>query len=741
MSSNVIEWRLKLNTGAFIPPAVEVHKIVDVIGDVAAAAAPSISGMGSALDASGASATRAAKEISKVSEEAQKSADAMEKLRAAARASASPTDAEKFLNAAKPSDLIAQEGAIKRRIALMEKLRAASRASAGATDQEKWMNAAVPDSLRPQKKIGGFAKVIQQVGNRFGPRAAGGVMKLGQAFASLEPAVTALGAAAPALMAVGAGVAAVGVGAAIGAAKFGSAVVMAQAYKEDVTRALSIMLKGKDAADAALKTAAQTADFIGEDRAKVAGGFVDLLAKGFDVKKADEITRRLADLGSVDPKARTEDLVRVIGQIASTGRLQGDELNELANAGLETGSVYDALGKQLGKTRAEVIKLKEAGKITSDQAITAILGAIADQSGGKAAGVQAQEKSLQNISGLLKRIQSIPSNVLFDLDVGDSMGMVKGGLRDVIALFDSTTATGKKVREVTGEVFDALVTGLFGKGANEGATLEDRFNQILDIVRNSTPQIQDFAGGIRKIGIAAGYLIDLIDKIAEVRADINLARESTSGWMSVLKGLYFVLTLPTQVLSALGDALMYVFNLVPPEWWTILGESFARTIGVIGSLGESALNAAGEIGTYIIDGLVGGITGGASRVLDSITGLTNSAIEAAKRGLGIASPSKVFEEIGAFTVAGFEQGVTANDNAASSAVDAMLAPPSLGDIANGAQAAGSGGGGGFVLTFAEGSIVVHAGGATAADAERIGEQVAARVILSIENLGLQLGAA
>ncbi|OYD06072.1 phage tail protein, partial [Paludifilum halophilum] len=64
-----------------------------------------------------------------------------------------------------------------------------------------------------------------------------------------------------------------------------------------------------------------------------------------------------------------------------------------------------------------------------------------------------------------------------------------------------------------------------------------------------------------------------------------------------------------------------------------------------------------KTGRDIIQGLINGIKNMASRVTDAVTGVVDGAIHWAKKQLGIASPSKVFEEIGEYTGEGFKIGM------------------------------------------------------------------------------------
>lgn len=64
-----------------------------------------------------------------------------------------------------------------------------------------------------------------------------------------------------------------------------------------------------------------------------------------------------------------------------------------------------------------------------------------------------------------------------------------------------------------------------------------------------------------------------------------------------------------------------------------------------------------EAGGQMMQGLIDGIVNAGSGVIDAVVGAATDAIAAAKRALGIHSPSKVFETIGRFLMVGFISGV------------------------------------------------------------------------------------
>lgn len=140
----------------------------------------------------------------------------------------------------------------------------------------------------------------------------------------------------------------------------------------------------------------------------------------------------------------------------------------------------------------------------------------------------------------------------------------------------------------------------------------------------------------------------------------------------------FLTQLPGRVASFLSSVISRVAS-----WVGQMASNAARAASQFGS---SLINGLASlpgrvvsIGSNIIQGLVNGITGAAGRVIDAIGGVVGDAIDWAKGLLGIASPSKVFAEIGDFTMQGMEEGINGGlkgvlrtvKNAATDVVDAF----------------------------------------------------------------------
>ena len=103
-----------------------------------------------------------------------------------------------------------------------------------------------------------------------------------------------------------------------------------------------------------------------------------------------------------------------------------------------------------------------------------------------------------------------------------------------------------------------------------------------------------------------------------------------------------------------------------------------------------------SIGANIIQGLVKGVTGAAGKLIDAVKGAVGDAIEGAKNLLGIHSPSRVFREIGQYTMQGAALGVDddadllskSTDNAMRGMISTAqdIAVPGVGNVAGGESA-------------------------------------------------------
>lgn len=146
-------------------------------------------------------------------------------------------------------------------------------------------------------------------------------------------------------------------------------------------------------------------------------------------------------------------------------------------------------------------------------------------------------------------------------------------------------------------------------------------------------------------------------------------------WGGITRGVSTAWTWITGVVTAGRDALSNLFlnwtlpGLIIQHWDTI--------VGFVASLPQRFMAMGGQI----IDGLIGGITSRFSGLQAAVAGIGDSVVGWFKEKLGIHSPSRVFAELGGFTMQGLQIGL--NDKA-DGPLDAMKG------IAKGLAAAGAG---------------------------------------------------
>lgn len=138
-----------------------------------------------------------------------------------------------------------------------------------------------------------------------------------------------------------------------------------------------------------------------------------------------------------------------------------------------------------------------------------------------------------------------------------------------------------------------------------------------------------------------------------------------------------------------------------------LGLFHRALAGVLSYFGVDIPARFTDFGGMLIDGLVNGITAGLGKVKSAITGAGGAAVDWFKQKLGIHSPSRVFAELGGYTMQGYGQGLLAEQSNPLSALQ---------QIGSNLVAAGSQTIGGQVAFDARGPLAAGSAAAQAAPA-------------------------
>jgi TP901 family phage tail tape measure protein len=108
--------------------------------------------------------------------------------------------------------------------------------------------------------------------------------------------------------------------------------------------------------------------------------------------------------------------------------------------------------------------------------------------------------------------------------------------------------------------------------------------------------------------------------------------------------------------GGIGSVLNTLANFSP------IGLIYQAFAGVLSYLGVDLPSRFTEFGNMIVNGLVNGLFAGMGQIKGAITSIGDSTIGWFKEKLGIHSPSRVFAELGGFTMAGLTQGLEGGQN-------------------------------------------------------------------------------
>jgi tape measure domain-containing protein len=296
---------------------------------------------------------------------------------------------------------------------------------------------------------------------------------------------------------------------------FGRAGLEAAGFKESATVGLGVLLGGKGPADRVLRQAVKFAAVTPFETKSTIGWTRDLVAAGF---KQDELFTVLQGAGDVaalrdfDPQV-VDRIITVFRQIKGKGRLQAEELMQLAEVGLPIGKVYETIGKQVGMSALDLQSPKNAGRISADLGIWGILETIRNNiSGGKLGNVMEQMSG--TMPGLLSTLQSRPFEFLMDLDKSEGFQSFKKALKNLVDVLDPETPAGKRIKKNAEDLFNRIFGGIFKRFEDPGAVekwvadMMAGFEKLIPRVGELATKIGDVAQNLSKVANVIDVIVN-----------------------------------------------------------------------------------------------------------------------------------------------------------------------------------------------------------------------------------------
>ena len=477
----------------------------------------------------------------------------------------------------------------------------------------------------------------------------------------------------------------------------------AATFRQNAERGLAVVLRSAEKAKEVYDRGIKLADELGTGAKDTLSGLQSLIARGFPVEDAVAFTKAMADLQVVNPAANVEALLYNIAKIKGQGKVQGDELNALAEAGLNLGTIFEMVAKQTGKTIPEIQKMLSAGKLTADMALPAILASV-EALTGKPLGDTAKAASM-SLAGMARRLENV-GDLLYRADFDQASKNLEEFAGPLLRLVGPGTSTSNAVSEAITALANSL-TGLLGGEAGAEKTA----NAIKDMAAFG----KGAAEGVKQINWALGKLKGTTD-------GLDTATIEKIGTVVV-----WVAAIVVGAVAAIGFGIYAAF--VQPfvmayeavaGWWADMKAFFSSATSEAGASGSS-------IGSALVTGLVAALTGGLSLVVDAAARLVGGAVDAARgpKGADAHSPSKKTTKLGRDMADGIPAGMEQRVGAMRSGVAGMVS-----GLINTAPPANINGGGAGLSGAASGAPVIHihlgAGAAAAAGSKGAAEDMGAR---------------
>jgi tape measure domain-containing protein len=368
----------------------------------------------------------------------------------------------------------------------------------------------------------------------------------------------------------------------------------------------------------------------GLDVQDTSDNFRKLLAAQFNPKLATDIIKMGADLRSLGGNAEdVKGAVRAISQIKGTGKLQGDELNQLAEAGLSVNLIREEIGKIMGgKSIGEVLKLQEAGKIDADTAVAGILNAVKAKTGSKELGEAGKLFADTTLDGMGGRLKSLGQNLMVDL--GQRMVPVITKFAGPLAQRLSAFLTSPEAQAG----IDRFVAGV------------ERGFTIAQVVLSKVVPLGErfFNGFIAKVGPAMPGLAANAQGFMAALDKPELA-EAMGRWGERLG------VVASMLLKIGGFALEVIPSLLR------LGDAVQRPFDVIRGAAEKVIGLAATWGPAIVDGLVRGLEAGVDRVAAAASKVAGAVTGKLQSIFNFGSPSKYMAQRGEWISEGLQIGM------------------------------------------------------------------------------------
>lgn len=515
--------------------------------------------------------------------------------------------------------------------------------------------------------VSGVAKKLQELGP--------GAAKAWDGLSTFAGGLWSVTKAGLAVGAVGVGIAAAGASYAIEAASF----------KRNMVNSFELMLGSKEEAARVYKMIDAFADDTPFEARDVFSTFKSLKGSGLDVETAKRTMAGIFDIASlVDPSRQQNAISSItlgIAKIQGEGKLTGEAFNMITEATdgfAGKGIVLEQLAARLKVTKDQASAMISKGLVPAKVALEAYLGAVSQGTGQKngALGGAMAKFGSGSFEGQVSTLKSRMSSLFEDINIQpviDSLSRMNDGLKAGTPAGDALRAAINAIGDQAGAKLTAIFTP--ENVAKFVKTLAELVPLIFDMAKA-------FGSGTWDTFVAT------TKPIAEVFGGMNGgAATSVERFRMLGQALGAIMGVIGYIVLIVGAVAVGLYTIGSGILWVV--DQIARFVAYLTS--GAVWDGIKSLGSSIVDGIWKGIQAAWGTLKAGWNGLVNTLPETVASKLRIASPSRVMQQLGIFTVQGFTKGITSQGAANENAMANAVAPPSMPMAAMGAASGGAAG--------------------------------------------------
>lgn len=498
--------------------------------------------------------------------------------------------------------------------------------------------------------------------------------------------------------------------------ELGNEILHVAAKTEALEKSFKFAL-GAEAGEEALEWADKLSKVTQYTDDEIKGMVLSLSKAGLEGQRLEDAIRGALDIAALSPDrlGGMQEAVASLSKMARTGVIDNRAL-----AGLGIGAKdFAKLDRFKGKSRKDIAKLMEEGKVTENEVYKLITMKTGQALGGAGAAMG------DTLQASLLHVKDLPEQYMEKFSRSPALDLVRNKIGEVLTALDPDSPRGARI-------FASLERSIL--------MIVDVFSRI-DVEKAALTIETKLVPAFESMTHAIGPFVDVLSKVVDVIQTIFQVVKASNPVMLAKEAIDLIrhpIDAGNKVLAGEG-AMGAMFGLTQKfntATATALG-AVGKEIAGVGQSSKGDVSAYLGVGKNVAMGVAAGIKSGTSVTTAATKDMGAATVSALQKSWQIRSPSRVFENIGAQAAAGLAMGLEGGrgpvERATAEIVDIPRASSGAGASARSVTVEV----GGIHITVHLGPEASKASGDEIAD--RIAELVPAKLAAALEKIALEMG--